>query len=35
LEANGGLLNYIASKQYLDFSVKALDPTMGFWVNRP
>jgi hypothetical protein len=35
LEANGGLPNYIASKKYLDFAVKALDPTMGFWVNRP
>jgi hypothetical protein len=35
LEASGGLLNYITSKNYLDFGVKRLDPAMGFWVNRP
>ena len=35
LEANGGLLNYITSKNYLDFATRALDPTMGFWVNKP
>jgi hypothetical protein len=26
---------YIASKGYLDFGAKVLDPTMGFWVNKP
>ena len=26
---------YIQSKSYLDFGSKVLDPTMGFWVNRP
>ena len=35
LEKNGGLLNYIQSKSYLDFGTKALTPTTGFWVNKP
>lgn len=35
LEKNGGLLNYIQSKSYLDFGTKVLDPTTGFWVNKP
>lgn len=26
---------YIASKSYFDFGVRKLEPTMGFWVNRP
>jgi len=33
LEANGGLLNYIQSKNYLDFGSTVLGPTTGFWVN--
>ena len=37
LEANGGLMNYITSKSYLDFtqSNKKLGNGIGFWVNRP
>ena len=35
LEVNGTLSSYVASKGYLDFSAKVLDPTMGFWVNVP
>lgn len=36
LEAKGGsaLDDYIASKGYLNFGAKVLDPAMGFWVNR-
>jgi len=29
------LSDYITSKRYLDFGTKTLDPTMGFWVNKP
>ena len=34
---SGGLLSYITSKHYLDFTAnnKSLDPTTGFWVNHP
>ena len=35
LEKSGGLSAYIASKGYLDFGTRVLDPTTGFWVNRP
>ncbi len=35
LEANGGLTNYISGKGYLDFGIKTLTPTTGFWVNKP
>lgn len=35
LEVNGTLATYIAGKNYLNFGAKSLDPTMGFWVNRP
>jgi uncharacterized repeat protein (TIGR02543 family) len=37
LEVNGGLANYISTKNYLDFTVKGktLDSTTGFWVNKP
>jgi hypothetical protein len=35
LDAAGGLVSYITTKGYLDFGVKRLDPTMGFWVNKP
>jgi len=34
LDKNGGLSSYIASKGYLDFGSKVLDPTTGFWVNK-
>lgn len=34
LEANGGLTNYITSKGYLDFGLKTLEPTSGFWLNK-
>ena len=29
------LSDYIASKGYLDFGIRALTPTTGFWVNMP
>lgn len=35
LGAAGELVNYITTKGYLDFGAKRLDPTMGFWVNKP
>jgi hypothetical protein len=35
LEAAGTLENYITSKGYLDFGSNVLEPTTGFWVNRP
>ena len=36
LDKSGGLTNYIGSKGYLDFgATKTLDPTTGFWVNKP
>jgi hypothetical protein len=37
LDAKGGtfLADYIASKGYLDFGTKVLDPVTGFWVNMP
>jgi len=35
LDANGTLSNYIATKGYLDFGAKLLDPVTGFWVNVP
>jgi len=35
LDNAGTLSSYITSKGYLDFGAKALDPTMGFWVNKP
>ncbi len=37
LEANGGLTNYITSKNYRDFTAnsKTLGQGVGFWVNRP
>ena len=36
LDANGGLVNYITSKGYLDFTANnmMLRPGVGFWVNR-
>lgn len=36
LEAQGGtaLADYVASKNYLDFGAKVLEPAMGFWVNK-
>lgn len=35
LEASGGLFAYVTSKSYLDFAGRTLDPTTGFWVNKP
>ena len=35
LDASGGLSAYIASKNYLDFGTRTLDPTTGFWLNKP
>jgi len=35
LDKSGALSSYIASKGYLDFGTKVLDPSMGFWVNKP
>ncbi len=37
LEISNGLGNYITNKGYLDFTLKGktLDPTTGFWVNKP
>ena len=37
MESSGVLGSYITSKGYLDFSLKGktLDPTTGFWVNKP
>jgi len=35
LDKSGGLSSYITSKGYLDFGSKVLEPTTGFWVNRP
>lgn len=35
LDNSAGLAAYIASKSYLPFANKALDPSMGFWVNHP
>lgn len=35
LDKSGGLSNYITSKGYLDFGTRVLDPTTGFWVNKP
>lgn len=34
LENDGTLAAYIASKNYLDFGAKKLEPATGFWVNR-
>ena len=35
LDANATLSSYVASKSYLSFGTKVLDPTLGFWVNMP
>jgi hypothetical protein len=37
LEAQGGtaLADYITVKGYLGFGTKVLDPSTGFWVNKP
>ncbi len=35
LDSAGTLQSYITSKNYLDFGVKTLTPTTGFWVNKP
>lgn len=35
MDGAGTLSAYILSKNYLDFGAKKLDPTMGFWVNKP
>lgn len=35
LDNSGGLTGYIAAKGYLNFGAKTLDPSMGFWVNKP
>ena len=35
LDRSGGLANYTASKHFLDFGSRVLDPTTGFWVNAP
>lgn len=35
LDKNGTLSSYIQSKGYLEFGSLALEPTTGFWVNRP
>jgi mannan endo-1,4-beta-mannosidase len=37
LDASGGLVSYITSKGYLDFTAanKTLGPGVGFWVNKP
>jgi len=35
LDKSGGLAAYITSKNYLDFGTRVLDPTTGFWVNKP
>ncbi|MBI2959222.1 MAG: hypothetical protein HYY28_02825 [Betaproteobacteria bacterium] len=35
LDKNGTLSGYIASKSYLDFGSRTLDPATGFWVNKP
>ncbi|MBI2959503.1 MAG: hypothetical protein HYY28_04255 [Betaproteobacteria bacterium] len=37
LEAKGGtiLVDYIVSKNYLNFGDNTLGPTTGFWVNKP
>ena len=35
LDKSGGLSSYITSKGYLDFGTKVLDPTTGFWANKP
>ena len=37
LEISGGLGSYITNKSYLDFTLKGktLEPTTGFWVNKP
>ncbi len=34
LDSAGTLSSYIASKGYLDFGTKVLDPTTGFWVYK-
>ncbi|MSP98478.1 MAG: hypothetical protein EXR29_14925 [Betaproteobacteria bacterium] len=35
LEKSGELPAYIASRSYLDFGTRVLDPATGFWVNKP
>ena len=35
LDAGATLSSYVASKGYLDFGAKTLDPAQGFWVNIP
>lgn len=35
LDQSGSLPGYIASKSYLEFATKVLDPATGFWVNKP
>ncbi len=35
LDSAGTLETYISGKNYLDFGVKTLTPTTGFWVNKP
>jgi len=35
MDANGTLVGHIASQKYLSFGSKVLDPSMGFWVNKP
>lgn len=35
LERSGGLAAYVASKSYLDFGARLLDPATGFWVDKP
>jgi hypothetical protein len=35
LEAAGTLESFITTKGYLDFGTNVLEPTTGFWVNRP
>ncbi|MSP97931.1 MAG: hypothetical protein EXR29_12055 [Betaproteobacteria bacterium] len=35
LDGSGGLPGYTASKSYLDFATRVLDPATGFWVNKP
>jgi len=35
LDAASTLSSYVASKEYLDFGAKTLDPALGFWVNVP
>ena len=35
LDSAGTLSSYIASKDYLNFGTRVLDPMTGFWVNKP